>query len=153
MKASSVALLTQCRRLVDVDIPEKPTTPLPDDDHHHRDIHPLALWNACATSPISISADAIMCNQGSPPRRRSVADNEEDDEEEDGEASRSGGEESSLWLSGKQIRPFPSFRSMSRWRFIATRSTNAGFSGSPSSMGWWSSPTEVDGDVRRRKEG
>jgi hypothetical protein len=151
MKASSVALLTQCRRVctakgpVDLDIPE--TTPLPDD---HRDIYPLALWNACATSPISISADAIMCNQGSPPRRRSVVD---DEEEQEDAGSRSGGEESSLWSSGKQNQAI-SFRLISRWLFIAMRSTNAGFSGSSSSsIEGGCHQTEVDGKKKKRGDG
>lgn len=86
------------------------TTPdqLPDDG----DLLHLALWNACATNPISscaLSASVVdttkreyykstMCNQGSPGRRTMV------DADED-ENSRSAWEES-LWTPGKPALRF-----------------------------------------------
>jgi hypothetical protein len=108
MKASSrgrLAPWTRLRASRAEEARHRETTPdqLPDDD-----LFPLALWNACATDPISPCALAaasvvdavkrecykgIMCNQGSPGRRAW------DDADED-EGSRSAGEES-LWTSGK----------------------------------------------------
>ena len=69
---------------------EKTTTLLPPDDG---DLFPLALWNACATNPISFpAADAsIMCQHGSPWKRVMAVDAEE--EQEEGEGSWSAGEE------------------------------------------------------------
>lgn len=96
MKASSWGLVAPWRKVRMAKEEERErevrnTTPQPDDS----DLLPLALWNACATNPISISntVDATMCNQGWPRGR-------EEAEDED-EGSRSDGERSSLWTPGK----------------------------------------------------
>lgn len=109
VKASSRGLLTPWRRVCTAreraDIAQTTTPPLDDDGdgdgdrdkdgNRDGDLYPLALWNACATSPISPTADAAMCPQGTPWKR---VDRVEDGDEE----SYSAGEES-LWTPGKRV--------------------------------------------------
>jgi hypothetical protein len=107
VKASSRGLLTPWRRVCTererTDIAQTTTPPLDDDDrekdgNRDGDLYPLALWNACAISPISPIADAEMCHHGMPWKR---VDRVEDGDEE----SRSAGEES-LWTPGKRFGSF-----------------------------------------------